>query len=263
MHPLLQRLRRQFRKQFHKYWQKSLPLRSTSLHPGFPRFVAEYSAFRARSSRYPQRFELAWRDRFPNLNDRTEVTPYQPSYLYPFAWAARGIAESRATLHTDVGSGIEFCALVSAFTQVERYAREPMEIDLPTLTTRRADLASLPAGAESLQSLSCLGVLEHQGLGRFGEPLNPGADLEVMAELRRVLAPGGSLFLSVPVGRPRILFNSHRIYHAGQIADFFSELEIRAFVLVDDTGRLAEHATMAQADAQENGVGCWWFRRPR
>ena len=225
--------------------------------------MAEYAVFRARAAGYPRRFDLAWRDRLPCLDDNTEVTPYEPSYLYPLGWAARGIAQSRSSLHIDLGSSVEFCALVSSFVQVERYAREAIDIDLPMLTSRQANLAELPLRPQSVVSLSCLAVLERQGLGRFGEPLNPGADLEIVEEIRRVLGPGGALFLSVPVGRQRILFNSHRIYSAAQIASLFSELDIHDFALVDDRGHFLEHATFPQADAQENGVGCWWFRKRR
>jgi hypothetical protein len=264
MHPILEFVRRKFRKQFQKYWQRSIPWRTSTLRRGFPRFVAEYAEFRAKAVARPHRFDLAWRDRLPCLDDNTDVTPYEPSYLYPLAWAARGIAHTAPDLHTDVGSAIEFSALVSPFARVERYAREPIEIDLPTLKTMQANLAALPLSAESVLSLSCLSVVERQGLGRFGEPLNPGADLEIMEELRRILGPGGALFLSVPVGQQRILFNSHRIYSAAQIASLFSsEFEIQDFALVDDKGHLLEHATFSQADAQENGIGCWWFRKPR
>jgi len=47
-----------------------------------------------------------------------------------------------------------------------------------------------------------MNVVEHVGLGRYGEPLDPEGDIKAMRELRRVLAPGGSLLFVVPVGRP-------------------------------------------------------------
>eukprot|EP00295_Goniomonas_pacifica_P032666 CAMPEP_0175955904 /NCGR_PEP_ID=MMETSP0108-20121206/32760_1 /TAXON_ID=195067 ORGANISM="Goniomonas pacifica, Strain CCMP1869" /NCGR_SAMPLE_ID=MMETSP0108 /ASSEMBLY_ACC=CAM_ASM_000204 /LENGTH=191 /DNA_ID=CAMNT_0017282817 /DNA_START=23 /DNA_END=598 /DNA_ORIENTATION=+ len=46
-----------------------------------------------------------------------------------------------------------------------------------------------------------LSSLEHDGLGRYGDPINATADLTSMQELRKVIKPGGLLFLSVPVGR--------------------------------------------------------------
>lgn len=53
---------------------------------------------------------------------------------------------------------------------------------------------------------------EHDGLGRYGDPINPVGDLETMKKVKTMLKPGGLLFLSVPVGRDRVFWNAHRIY---------------------------------------------------
>lgn len=54
--------------------------------------------------------------------------------------------------------------------------------------------------------------IEHDGLGRYGEPVNPYADLETVARIFCLLKPGGLLFLGMPTGYDMIFFNSHRIY---------------------------------------------------
>ena len=84
-----------------------------------------------------------------------------------------------------------------------------------------------------------------------------------MAELQRVLAPGGSLLFVVPVGRPRILFNAHRIYAHQQIVAAFAELQLVEFALVPDFPRieLVPDAPPALADAQTYGCGCFLFTR--
>jgi hypothetical protein len=54
---------------------------------------------------------------------------------------------------------------------------------------------------------------EHDGLGRYGDALNPTGDLEAMRHLRDILIkPGGALFLAMPSGGDFIEFNAHRIY---------------------------------------------------
>lgn len=54
---------------------------------------------------------------------------------------------------------------------------------------------------------------EHDGLGRYGDPINPTADLEFMAKIKnQMLKPGGHLILAVPVGRDCLVWNAHRIY---------------------------------------------------
>jgi len=53
---------------------------------------------------------------------------------------------------------------------------------------------------------------EHDGLGRYGDPLNVNGDLRAMAEMKIILKPGGILFLAVPCGLDKIAWNAHRIY---------------------------------------------------
>jgi len=53
---------------------------------------------------------------------------------------------------------------------------------------------------------------EHDGLGRYGDPISPNADLESMKRLKNIIKKGGLLFLTVPIGRDRIVWNLHRVY---------------------------------------------------
>ena len=53
---------------------------------------------------------------------------------------------------------------------------------------------------------------EHDGLGRYGDPISPNGDLRAMGEAREFLADGGLLFLGVPMGQDCLVWNAHRIY---------------------------------------------------
>ena len=53
---------------------------------------------------------------------------------------------------------------------------------------------------------------EHDGLGRYGDPLQGRGDILTMAAMKSVVKPGGLLFLAVPRGKDAIVFNLHRIY---------------------------------------------------
>jgi hypothetical protein len=108
-------------------------------------------------------------------------------------------------------------------------------------------------------------VVEHIGLGRYGDTLDPQGDLKAIAELKRVLAVGGHLLFVVPIGfRPRIMFNAHRIYTYDQILSYFSDLELMQFALIPDSstlGGLVLNANKDLADRQIYGCGCFWFRK--
>jgi hypothetical protein len=53
---------------------------------------------------------------------------------------------------------------------------------------------------------------EHDGLGMYGDPLDPEGDIKAMKKMKRIVKPGGLLFLSVPVGKDKVIFNNARIY---------------------------------------------------
>jgi SAM-dependent methyltransferase len=53
---------------------------------------------------------------------------------------------------------------------------------------------------------------EHDGLGRYGDPVDANGDLKAMERMRRVLKPNGYLILAVPVGVDTIKWNAHRKY---------------------------------------------------
>ena len=53
---------------------------------------------------------------------------------------------------------------------------------------------------------------EHDGLGRYGDPLNPNGDFEAMKKMKSVIVPNSLLFLAIPVGEDALYWNAHRIY---------------------------------------------------
>lgn len=53
---------------------------------------------------------------------------------------------------------------------------------------------------------------EHDGLGRYGDPLSPDGDLAAMQTAREHLRPGGLLYLGVPLGKDAVVWNIHRVY---------------------------------------------------
>jgi hypothetical protein len=127
----------------------------------------------------------------------------------------------------------------------------------------RGDLVEgLPLGDAAASSLSCLHVAEHVGLGRYGDALAPDGTRRACAELSRVLAPGGALYFSVPVGTPRVCFNAHRIHAPRQIIAYFAGLELAEFSVVDDDYRLVRDADPETAENLSYGCGMFLFRRP-
>jgi hypothetical protein len=227
-------------------------------------FIRSFLRFRKLSTTQKRDLALLWNDRYPCLNDNTGATNFDRHYVYHPAWAARVLARTKPALHVDISSTLHFCSVLSAFTPVKFYDYRPADLQLSNLTSEPADLLALGLADNSIQSLSCMHVVEHIGLGRYGDTLDPDGDLKAISELKRVLARQGDLLFVVPIGKPKIMFNAHRIYSYSQIQTYFSELELKEFALIPDDpgeGGLIYDATKEQADKQTYACGCFWFRK--
>ena len=207
------------------------------------------------------RFSMSWQERYPCLDDATDNTPFEPHYLYHPAWAARIIAETKPRKHTDISSIVNFNAVVSAFIPVDFYDYRPASINLDNLKTAAIDLTNIAFASNSIPSLSCMHTVEHVGLGRYGDPLDPIGDIKAFNELNRVCAIDGNLLLVVPVGRPRIQFNAHRIYSPSQVLEHFTNFELKDFSIVLDDASYHKNASLDLAINQNFGCGCFWLKK--
>lgn len=230
------------------------------------RFADDFRRFAtARAHASEARFPLRWADRYPCLDDRSSETHFDRHYVYHTAWAARKLAELRPAYHVDISSQLQWATVASAFVPIRFYDYRPAKVALDGLLTERADLTALHFESGSVASLSCMHVVEHVGLGRYGDPIDYDGDLKAMRELARVLAPGGHLLFVVPTGRPRVQFNAHRIYAYRQVLEAFPGLTLREFALIPDSaadGELIRDADPALADRQAYGCGCYHFTKP-
>ena len=229
------------------------------LTPKYQRFIADFRQFAKLSRTQGKRFDMRWEARYPCLDDNTAETAFDAHYTYHPAWAARIIAQTRPARHVDLSSTLHFCTMVSAFMPVEFYDIRPARLRLEGLACNKGDLLALPFSSGEVMSLSCMHVIEHVGLGRYGDSIDPLGDLKAIAELTRVLANGGSLLFVVPVGRPTIRFNAHRIYSYEQVVSYFPALRVKQFALVDDRGEFTVNADPADVRDQTYGCGCWWL----
>jgi SAM-dependent methyltransferase len=211
------------------------------------------------------RFDLSLTNRYPCLNDNAVNTPFDNHYIIHPSWAARILAKTMPVDHVDISSTLHFCTIVSAFVPVKFFDFRPAKIHLSNLSSDHADITSLPFDDNSIKSLSCMHTVEHIGLGRYGDPIDPDGDLKAIAELKRVLAPGGDLLFVVPVGKEaKIMFNAHRIYTYDQIFSYFNDFTLVEYSLITDNPKLRDFIENADPKLTEEctyGCGCFWFRK--
>lgn len=233
-------------------------LRAAAVPGGLVRYARDARRYRAMPGAEPLRL----RDAFPKLADRTLSTPFDAHYLHQDAWAAQRVAEQPPARHVDVGSRVELACFLTTVAPVTFVDIRPLEAQVEGLESVAGSVLEAPFEDRSLESVSCLHVAEHIGLGRYGDPLDPLGSRKAMAELQRVLAPAGRLLFALPVGRPRVCFNAHRVHDPRVIPEAFSELELLEFAGVDDAGRFARHRSPHELAGEAYACGMYLLRRP-
>lgn len=219
-----------------------------------PRYFYHWREF---SNRGSERLRL--KDSYPCLTDWLPSTPFDPHYLYQGGWLARKIAQRIPKLHVDVGSSVLTISVVSGFVETLFFDYRPLRATMAGLRTAAGSILQLPLSSNSVASLSCMHVLEHIGLGRYGDPIDPDGCQKAAIELSRVVAVGGVLYLSVPIGRPRVCFNAHRVFSPNEIPEMFSSLTLVDFSWIDDAGQFHESDCVNEAIGQQYACGLYHF----
>jgi SAM-dependent methyltransferase len=242
---------------FHLLAQFCDPIQLIKAAQGLGWYQRDWRAYK----KLPNAEPLHFVDAYPQLHDRTSITPIDAHYFYVNGWAIRHIVAQRAIRHVDVGSQTIFANLLGAMMPVIYVDYRPLHVNLSGLDCVGADILNLPFDDNSIDSLSCLHVAEHVGLGRYGDSLNPSGTRQGCIELKRVLARGGNLYFALPVGLPRVCFNAHRIHSSKTILDYFEGLELVEFSGVHDNGHFVEHVGLDEFSNIEYACGMFWFKK--
>jgi hypothetical protein len=198
----------------------------------------------------------------PCLGDWSTHTPFDAHYFYQGAWLARRVIATKVAKHIDIGSSVLTISVLSAQVETVFVDYRPLKVDLPGLTSMAGDILDLPFHDNSIDSLSCLHVIEHIGLGRYGDPIDPNGTIKAALQLQRIMSRGGNLFLSVPIGRERVCFNAHRVHSVMTVLKLFPELTLIEFSFVDDAGLFHEHESVEIASTLNYGCGLFHFQKP-
>lgn len=225
------------------------------------RLYARYWSDWVRYSKMPNAERLSLANGYPCLFDRLTETPFDSHYFYQAVWAARLISRWGIRMHVDLGSDVRFVGMLTAIVSAVTFLDvRPVKAHLPQLHSVAASALDLPLPSRSVRSLSCLHVAEHVGLGRYGDTLDPEGTKRTCQEISRVLAPDGNLLFSLPVGRPRVCFNAHRIHSPLQVLTCFKGLELIEFSAVDDRGKFREKADLDEMGQASYACGLFWFK---
>ncbi len=154
----------------------------------------------------------------PCLHDRYEESgATKNEYFWQDLFVAQAINKAKPRRHVDIGSRVDgFVAHVASFRDCEVFDVRSMKAVIPGVTFRQADVMNLASPTTNkggyCDSLSCLHAIEHFGLGRYGDPINPRGYQLGIANMTQLLQEGGTYYLSTPIGAERVEFNANWVF---------------------------------------------------
>ncbi|MDE7324008.1 MAG: DUF268 domain-containing protein [Lachnospiraceae bacterium] len=187
----------------------------------------EYQMLNRRSN-----FAIQEQYMWPIIVDKYAPAGRIQNYFWQDLWAARLVIKSGIKNHFDIGSRLDgFIAhLLAAQIDVTMIdiRKFPGEVEhLHAIVDDATTLHQIPD--ESIGSMSALCSLEHFGLGRYGDPIDPEACFKCFENIQKKLKKGGRLYLSLPIGKERVEFNAHRVFYARTVAECFHTLHLAEF----------------------------------
>jgi hypothetical protein len=194
---------------------------------------------------------LRWRGKitslYPILTDyKADAGKSSGHYFHQDLLVAGFIYQANPPEHIDVGSRIDgFVAHVASFRPITIMDIRPMPPSPhPHIRFHQHDLMKpFSAADKTYPSISCLHAIEHFGLGRYGDPMNPSGHMIGFKNLTDMLSPGGVMYISFPIAaREKVEFNAHRAFTPGGLFQWLPNFNdiytLERFDFVDDAGDL-------------------------
>lgn len=207
--------------------------------------------------------KIAGMNLFPIVDEKVSLTPFDAHYYYQEIWAMKHIVQQNPKKHVDLASKYNFSGYLSIFLPVDFVDLRPIKAKLSGLTVVKANILRLPYKTNSISSLSSLHVIEHIGLGRYGDSIDPNGTKKAIKEMIRVVKPNGCIYLSLPIGRYRMCFNAHRIHTPEMILKEFKGCRLIEFSVIDDEGHFNENVDWRSYSTLHYGCGLFLFKKNR
>lgn len=82
---------------------------------------------------------------------------------------------------------------------------------LPSVKSTVGDIRTTSFSSNSFDTVTAVSTIEHIGLGRYGESIDPDGDRKAVKEVKRILALNGYFLMTFPFGMAEIC-QGHRVY---------------------------------------------------
>jgi SAM-dependent methyltransferase len=210
----------------------------------YPKYRKQYAEFKKAGGKVTHSYMI--------LSDYEEQAGSASGhYFHQDLLVASFIQKNNPKRHIDIGSRIDgFIAHVASFRHIEVMdVRDLKSTGHQNITFIKANLMNRDSAQDNItDSISCLHAIEHFGMGRYGDPIDPNGHKKGFNNILRMLKPGGTLYISFPIANNnQVHFNAHRVFHPKDIftwADDSASLKLQRFDYVDDKGELHQNANI-------------------
>jgi hypothetical protein len=156
-------------------------------------------------------------------------------YFLQDLYVAQQIFKKRPTNHLDIGSRIDgFVTHLATFRKVNVLDLRPIKIEHENIRFINKDLLKFET-KEIFDSISCLHTIEHVGLGRYGDEINPNSYKQFYKKIIEILYQKGRLYISCPISKKnKVYFNSQRTFDPKHILQLDKSLKLIEFSLINN-----------------------------
>ncbi len=195
---------------------------------------------------------LKWRSKkgpissfFPILSDLDDFAGITSGHYFHQDLLVAQLVLSKNLSHVDIGSRIDgFVSHIASTRPIEIWDIRSLEPSVHSnIIFKKLDLmGDIKYLENSVESLSCLHALEHFGLGRYGDPINPKGHIVGLKNMIKILKTGGFFYISIPLDiKNTIQFNAHRTFNPTWILNLefvINNLKLLRFDYIDGSGSL-------------------------
>ena len=159
----------------------------------------------------------------------------------------------------DIGSRLDgLVSHIASFRKLEVFDIRKNIINNENIEFKNIDLMNLEKKNYNYSdSVSCLHTIEHLGLGRYGDNIDPQGYKKGFLNLINLTKPNGILYVSFPISEiSRIEFNAHRVFNPLDIFEWSKNFELICFDYINDEGLLKKDINIKNEIFKNLKYGC-------
>ena len=229
----------------------------------FPKFILNYLIFKKKGGQV--------KSLFPILYDFNEnAGSVKSHYFIQDLHVSSLIFKNKPENHIDIGSRIDgFISNLATFMKVDILDIRKLDIQNQNINFVQQDLSDPNFHIKKkYSSVSCLHTLEHFGLGRYGDKIDPNGHLKGLQNILKLLDKDAMFYLSFPISNvSRVEFNAHRVFKHDEILNWLTDLNINnlkllSFDYIDDRSILHLNQNISNFEKNlEFGCGIYIFKK--